>query len=226
MLLTCDYQGYSYSFLIQWTSADGQSIVFRDIVEKVADQHNLDASAYLDLAEHLDILTDKLYTQIYAFTNEYEAIPFDPRFRRVILQSLSEVHESVQECKELEDQNHNSLLSSLFSTIADKLRELVDVYLAERAYQSKYHKRLQKKEQYIETTPQKELAFEFEDVLLQMSEISRQMKCLSETQRRRLVKHIFLNYTFQEIADSEHVAYQSVQDSVISALKKIKQSLL
>lgn len=52
------------------------------------------------------------------------------------------------------------------------------------------------------------------------------MDCLSETQRRRFVKHIFLNYTLQEIADQEDVGKSKIHKSVSAALKKIKEQLV
>ena len=226
MLVKYTYQGNCYRLFVQWTSAEGKSTVFRDLTKKLAHRHRVSVGEYLELAEHLDTQTDKLYEQIYGFIDEYEAVPFDPRFRRIILKSLSEIIVCVNDLQECGHDNSDRLLACLFMVVTDKLRELVKVYLEERAYQSKYRERLRDSEQYIETTPQTQLFFEFEDVLIQMTEVSRQLDCLSETQRRRLVKHIFLNFTLQEIADSEHVAQQSVRESVIAALSKIKQRLL
>ncbi len=58
-----------------------------------------------------------------------------------------------------------------------------------------------------------------------MTEISRQMDCLTETERRLLVKHVFLKYTFREIAEQEGMNKSTVHYSVTSAFKKIKKRL-
>jgi DNA-directed RNA polymerase specialized sigma24 family protein len=114
------------------------------------------------------------------------------------------------------------LFTSLFASVVGKLRDTVDVYLEEHAYRCKFRERMRDKEQYIETTPSSFLSCEFEDVLLQMTDLSSQMDCLSEKQRRRLVKHVFLKYTLQEIADQEGVGKSKIQKSVADALKKLR----
>ncbi len=223
MLFSYIFQGNSYRLLVNWTSADGKSIVFRDVTKKLADRHEVNAGVYTELAEHLDSLTDRLYGQIHGFIDEYEAVPFDPRFRRIILKSLAEITVSVNDIQE--PGQEGGLFPCLFMDVTDKLRELVKVYLKERAYQSKFRERLRDSEQYIETTPQEQLSFEFEDVLIHMTEISRQMDCLTETERRLLVKHVFLKYTFREIAEQEGMNKSTVHYSVTSAFKKIKKRL-
>ena len=66
---------------------------------------------------------------------------------------------------------------------------------------------------------------EFESVLIQMTDLSRLLEQLTATQRERLVKHIFLNYTLQEIADQEGTSRQSVSESITAALKKLRALL-
>ena len=55
-----------------------------------------------------------------------------------------------------------------------------------------------------------------------MTDLSRLLEQLTATQRERLVKHIFLNYTLQEIADQEGVSIVSVHQSITAALKKLR----
>jgi len=55
-----------------------------------------------------------------------------------------------------------------------------------------------------------------------MTDLSRMMDHLTDVQRRRLIKHIFLNSTLQEIASQEGVSKQSVQESIAAALKKLR----
>ena len=66
------------------------------------------------------------------------------------------------------------------------------------------------------------MSYEFESVLIQMTDISRLLDRLTESQRSRLVKHIFLKFTLQEIADQEGVSKQSVSESIAAALKKLR----
>jgi hypothetical protein len=223
MYISYQYQENSYRVLVDWTSADGKSTVFRNVIRKAADRHGFDPGGLLELADHLDMLTDKLYGQIHHFIDEYKAVPFDPRFRRIILKSFTEIVACINDAPKFGHEGGEGLAADMFMDVADKLREIVKVYLQERAYQSKYRERLRYKEQYIEATSPAQLSCEFEDVLLQMTDISRQMDCLTETQRRRLVKHIFLKYTLQEIADQECVGKSKIQKSVADALKKIKE---
>ena len=222
MFISYKYQENVYHLLANWTSAEGQSIVFRDVMKRIAERHHINIGDHLELAEHLDTLTDKLYKQIHDFIDEYEAVPFDPRFRRIIMKSLAEIIACVNDIQKPEQEDGDRLLACLFMEVADKLRDLVSVYLEERAYQSKFRDRLRHKEQYIETTHQHQLSFEFESVLLQMTDLSRLMECLTDKQRQRLVKHVFLKYTMQEIATQESVSHVMVAKSIAAALKKIK----
>lgn len=48
---------------------------------------------------------------------------------------------------------------------------------------------------------------------------------LPETQRRRLVLYYFAGLTYAQIADKEGCKYQTVQESIYAALKKLKKLL-
>ena len=48
---------------------------------------------------------------------------------------------------------------------------------------------------------------------------------LPETQRRRLVLYYFAGLTYAQIADKEGCKYQTVQESIYTALKKLKKLL-
>lgn len=77
-------------------------------------------------------------------------------------------------------------------------------------------------EEWLETASEGATSCEFESVLIQMTDLSRLLEQLTATQRERLVKHIFLNYTLQEIADQEGVSIVSVHQSITAALKKLR----
>lgn len=51
------------------------------------------------------------------------------------------------------------------------------------------------------------------------------MEQLPETQRRRLVLYYFAGLTYAQIADNEGCKYQTVQESIYAALKKLKKLL-
>lgn len=51
------------------------------------------------------------------------------------------------------------------------------------------------------------------------------MEQLPETQRRRLVLYYFAGLTYTQIADKEGCKYQTVQESIYAALKKLKKLL-
>ncbi len=51
------------------------------------------------------------------------------------------------------------------------------------------------------------------------------MEQLPETQRRRLVLYYFAGLTYAQIADREGCKYQTVQESIYAALKKLKKLL-
>ncbi len=51
------------------------------------------------------------------------------------------------------------------------------------------------------------------------------MEQLPETQRRRLVLYYFAGLTYAQIADKEGCKYQTVQESIYAALKKLKKLL-
>lgn len=225
MLLNYSFKDQNYKILIHWTADTGNSMVFKDIVRNVSIKHQLELSGYCELSNNLDDLVDKLYEQLYIFTDEYSSVPYNPPFRRVILQALAAICDGVKKCPPPDSSENENPLAVLFADVADKLHEIVNVFLEDNTYQEKHRFRRRKLEQSVETTDEGMFSCEFEDVLLQMTELSRVMDCLTDTQRGRFVKHFFLKYTFEEIADHEQVAKQSVQESIVAALKKIRMRL-
>jgi len=168
---------------------------------------------------------DRLYEHIKEFNNEYHGVPYNPRFRPAILHTFSEIDGMVKDCRSSDAAECGEMLPGLFMSVVDKLLEIVNVYLDDSAYQSKCRDRHRKKERYIETTEESLLSTEFEDVLVQMTDLSRLLDCLTEKQRQRFVNHIFLKYTIQEIATDEGVDIAAVHRSVSSALKKLREKL-
>jgi len=177
------------------------------------------------MAKDLDKLVDTLYGHIKEFNNEHHGVPYNPRFRPAILRTFSEIDSRVKDCWPASATECDEMLPELFINVVDKLLEIVNVYLDDSVYQSKFRSRKREKEGYIETTDETLLSVEFEDVLVQMTDLSCLMDCLSEKQRERLVLHTFMKYTMQEIADAENTTHQAVSQSISAALKKLRARL-
>ena len=66
------------------------------------------------------------------------------------------------------------------------------------------------------------------DLVIRMDSIGQlyaAMDKLSETQRRRLELRFFDGMTYRQIAKTENVTHKSVEESIISALKRLKELL-
>lgn len=222
MILHYTCENRSYIFEAQWTGPEGKSTVFREIVSHLEKVYGPAFAVYQEQALQLDLAVDRLYKQIYHFGDEYQAIPYDPKHRKRFLAAygkiytLAEIEETVEEA---------AALTELFAQVLDKLQEMVEIYLLDNAYQGKHRYRRRHFEEWLETTLEDATSCEFESVLIQMTDLSRLLEQLTATQRERLVKHIFLNYTLQEIADQEGVGKKSVSESIAGALKKLRTLL-
>lgn len=208
-----------------WTTVNGKSSIFQNIVIEVGKKHGINVDTYHKYANTLDGLTDKLYEQIDLFTSEHSGVPYNPKLRRTITHAFYEISNSIETFQLMSESQEHKLFAELFAAVLDKLHNVVNIYLTDFAYQSKYRERLKTKEQYIELTNPVDLSVEFEDELLQTIYLSALLECLTKTQQARFFKHVFLKCTFQEIANSEGVSWQSVQESIVTSRKKLKQRL-
>ncbi len=222
MVLHYTYKNRSYIFEAQWTGQEGKSTIFREIISRLETIHGSIFATSQDQAQQLDLAVDKLYEQIYHFGDEYQAIPYDPKHRKRFLAAYGEIC-ALSEIQEASEEA--AALTELFGQVLDKLQEMVEVYLLDNAYQGKHRYRRRHFEEWLETTSEGATSCEFESVLIQMTDLSRLLEQLTATQRERLVKHIFLNYTLQEIADQEGTSRQSVSESITAALKKLRALL-
>ena len=225
MVLHYYYGGNHYTIIANWTDSDGGSAVFSDIISKLKVNHGPVFEQYHTAATELDVAVDKLYEHIYIFCDEHHALPYNPKFRKRFTEAYSTLCDILASSLDADRSEAEGVLAALFMQILDKLQELVGVYLLDNAYQGKYRYRRKNFEEWAETIDEKRMQHEFESVVLQMNDISTLLDCLTETQRQRLVKHLFMKYTMQEIADQEHVAKQSVEESIAAALRKIKSRL-
>lgn len=222
MILHYTCENRSYIFEAQWTGPEGKSTVFREIVSHLEKVYGPAFAVYQEQALQLDLAVDRLYKQIYHFGDEYQAIPYDPKHRKRFLAAYGEIC-ALSEIQEASEEA--AALTELFGQVLDKLQEMVEVYLLDNAYQGKYRYRRRHFEEWLETASEGATSCEFESVLIQMTDLSRLLEQLTATQRERLVKHIFLNYTLQEIADQEGVGKKSVGESITAALKKLRTLL-
>lgn len=225
MLLQYIWGGNQENILVDWTDTSGHSAVFREIVLKLEERHGPSFSPYLEAAEALDDQVDKLYEQIYIFNDEHHAVPYNPKTRNRFLRAYADLCDELEQQMPADASEEKQLLSGLFIQILDKLQEVVGVYLLETAYQGKYRYRRKHYEEWAETIDESRMARDYESVLLQMTDLSKMLDRLTETQRRRLVKHLFMSYTLQEIAEQEGVSKQSVEESVAAALNKLRSLL-
>ena len=68
-----------------------------------------------------------------------------------------------------------------------------------------------------------------EDAVFQRAEVEMLRQAivkLPEKQRRRLVLYYFGDFTYEQIAEMEGCKYQTVQDTIYAALKKLKKFLI
>lgn len=223
MLLQYTYGENQQSILINWTDHDGRSVVFKEIVKTLEELHGSAFSQYRKVAQSLDEKVDKFYKEIYIFNDEHYAIPYNPKTRTRFLCAYANLCEELEQCIHPDASEQEQVLSELFMIILDKLQEIVGVYLLETSYQGKYRYRRKNYEEWIETIDEDRIAtYDSESVLLQMTDLSKMLDRLTDTQRRRLVSHLFMGYTLQEIADQECVSKQSVEESVAAALNKLR----
>jgi hypothetical protein len=75
MIISYNYQNKTHRLIVNWTSEEGKSTVFHDITERAAARHGIKSDEYLEIAKHLDELTDKLYLQLHIFIEDYYSIP-------------------------------------------------------------------------------------------------------------------------------------------------------
>ena len=222
MILHYTCENRSYIFEAQWTGPEGKSTVFREIVSHLEKVYGPAFAVYQEQALQLDLAVDRLYKQIYHFGDEYQAMPYDPQLRKRFLAAYGEIC-ALSEIQEASEEA--AALTELFGQVLDKLQEMVEVYLLDNAYQGKHRYRRRHFEEWLETASEGATSCEFESVLIQMTDLSRLLEQLTATQGERLVKHIFLNYTLQEIADQEGVGKKSVSESITAALKKLRTLL-
>lgn len=222
MVLKYIYHTEEFLISADWDNSDGRSVIHTKIVEQLAARHGEAFLGYWVMARELDEKTDKLCHCAYIFSDEYQAAPYNPGIRRQFLSAFSELCLCLEINMEGDDLEPSQVILSLFQMIQGHLQELVGIYLTDHAYQNKYRKRMKTLKAWEEISDGEEISVEFEETFTQMLDISRMLGHLTEIQRRRLVQHLFLGRTLQEIARQEKVSKQSVEESIAAAIKKLR----
>jgi len=222
VLLSYHYKKIAYSLYVDWTNPDGQSVVHRDIIGKLGRRFGASFFIFSGLASKLDGKADILYEYIDQYTDEHYAFPYDPKFRTRILRAFSDLCACLEESTDLSDSEEAQVVTGLFLSVQGKFQETIGIYLLDNAYHDKHRYRRRKLEEWAEMVDESEMSYEMEEPLIQMLDLSHMLGCLTEIQRQRIVKHLLLRYTLQEIADQEGVSLQAVKVSLTAALKKLR----
>lgn len=222
MVLQYTYHSERFTLSVDWNDFDGRSTIHTAIVEKLAKRHDSAFLGYWEMAQELDEKADKLYRCIHIFNDESHATPYNPKIRKQFLEAFSDLCSCLEMNLESDGSENAQALSGLFLSIQSTLQEMVGVYLVDNAYQGKHRYRRANLEEWVEMIDESRIAYEFESVLLQMTDLSRLLERLTDTQRRRLISYFLLGHTMQEIANQEGVSKQSVEESITAALKKLR----
>ena|GEM_PF-2039902 len=225
MILHYNYGVNSYSISVEWNTDTDCSAVVQNITRELMCKHSLGLASFLIPAKELDRLVDKLYERIYIYNDEHYALPYDPKDRKLFIQAFSEICDMMAVYIQADRSEEDRILSILFLSVLDKLQEITGIYLLDAAYRRKHRYRRVNFEEWAETTDESKMAYEFEDVLTQIMDVSSVLGLLTEKERRRFIEYSLLRRTFQEIADHEGVSKQSVEESVSTALKKLRSIL-
>ena len=225
MVFHYTHDSIKYCLKANWTNANGQSAIFQEIIINLSNRAQAKLNIYLQMAISMDSLVDKLYDLFYIFSDEYKNTPYNPRFRRMLLSAFSELEKAVVVFAQTAITDEQQLLADMFRQVLDMLQETTEIFLNDNSYQGKHRYRRVNMEQSSETTDESLMSFGFEDMILQMTDLSQLLDCLTDIQRRRLVKHIFLKYTLQEIAEQEGVSHVVISKSIAAALKKLGDCL-
>lgn len=224
MNLSYQYQGKSYSAKINWTE-NNHSVVFQKIRKELESKHSFLLSEFENEIQLLDALADTLYKQIHNIP-EYTNNTYNPALPKILKVIISELTDCI--CK-LPIEGQGGIFRALCEDASVIFQSMVDVFLEDNKYQGKMLKRDSRAEKYmhklVRSNLQEQLTLEFEEVVLQMTDLANVLDCLTKTQKRRLVQHVILGYTVTHIAEMESTSKQSVHENIKSALTKLKENL-
>lgn len=225
MNLNYHYQGEYHSAKIDWTE-NSHSVVFRNIGKELESKHNFSLTEFDGQIKSLDDLAGILYEQIHTIP-EYTCNTYNPALPKILQGIMSELTDCISR---LPIEGQGGIFRALCEDAAAIFQNMVEVFLEDNRYQGKMLKRDNRAEKYmqkiIRSTMQEQLTLEFEEVVLQMTDLANVLDCLTNTQKRRLVQHVILGYTITHIAELENnTSKQSVHESIKSALTKLKENL-
>lgn len=222
MKLSYQYKGKQFLAEINWTE-NGCSVVFQNIRRELIVKHRFELSEFDSQIKYLDDLANTLYEQIYSIP-QYTNNTYNPALPKILQGIMKELTDRISK---LPAEGQGGIFRALCEDVTAKFQNTVDVFLEDNRYQGKMLKRDNRAEKYahklVRSTAREQLTLEFEEVVLQMTDLANFLDCLTRTQKRRLVQHVILGYTVTHIAELEGASKQSVHESIKSALTKLKE---
>ena len=223
MKLSYKYRGAVHSSEIDWTE-NGRSVVFQRIRKELMNRHEMVLDGLEPHIKCLDELADTLYKQIHS-TPQHKHNTYNPALPKILERILSELTDTISN---LPADGQGGIFRALCGDVMAVFRKMADVYLEENKYHGKMLKRDNRAEKYeqniVDASVHDGLAQDFENVVLQMNDLSNVLDCLTKTQKRRLVQHVILGYTITRIAEIEGSAVSTIHESIKSALTKLKEN--
>lgn len=167
VILHYTYQEEEFSITVKWTDASGKSVVHQEAIARLLQKHGETFQPFLEVACLLDEKVDKFYEEIYTYLEEYKSIAYNPAHRRLLLQAYGEIVDSLDEGVFASTGEAASTVAQLCQQVLEKLRELLEVYLEDHAYRSKFRSRRRNYEDDVEEMEDIPSPQDFESLLLQ-----------------------------------------------------------
>lgn len=216
------YEEREYRLHLRWVEKE-KSIVFRDILRQLEHRHWTDLQPYSRIAEQLDSLADSIYEYSATLTTE-TMTSYDPTLPRRLEGIVNQMNQMIHT---LPVTGEGGILFTFYRSVLVCLAETVAVYLDDNRLKNKERMKLKREEKRFGIRSELHSGIHapdgFEDIILQLHDLSVTLDCLTETQKRRLIHHIVLGESLKEIAARENVNERRILNSINAALKKIRR---
>ena len=224
MNIKYQFEGNEYLLSVDWGGNLGLS-VFKNIRKEIEKRHGINLVELQSQIECMDEIINTLYGHIYSMPQHLRNT-YNPALPRILQKSMSEL---ITQLDMLFAYEKNGFFYLLCKEVLAYWDQMLEVFLEDNRYQCKILEREKNSEKHnqkiIHSLPQENITSEFEEYVLQMTDISNVLKSLTEKQRRRLVLHIFAGYSISIISEMESTSKQSVHESIKGALAKLKEEL-
>lgn len=216
------HEGTPYSIHFCWSERE-QSVVFRDVIHQLEHRHRIDLGKYQAIAEQLDHLADSIYEHTQALAAE-TMTSYDPTLPRRLEGIVNQMNQMIHTLPVI---GGGGILFALYHSVQVCLAETIAVYLEDNRLKNKERMKLKREEKRFGMRSELHSGIHapdgFEDIILQLHDLSVTLDCLTDTQKRRLIHHIVLGESLKEIAARENVNERRILNSINAALKKIRQ---